>query len=147
MVWLEHGRKFGIRTPADRITGARKAVWKIPEFLPLLTTSDVNTALWNGFAIPGTTDAEDEIDEKIYNVIPDALRWSFGGFSVLDSSVYDGNWYLGSFGSSFNDQGWNGAYEWLAIKMHKWTIHKTSICIVVGLWFSSNEYRGTPICF
>ena len=33
--------------------------------------------------------------------------WSLEDF-VIDSSVYDGNWYLGSFGSSFNDQGWNG---------------------------------------
>ncbi|MEC8398134.1 MAG: hypothetical protein VXZ34_00955, partial [Candidatus Thermoplasmatota archaeon] len=36
------------------------------------------------------------------------------GFSILDSSTYDGRRYLGSFGSSFNDNGWNAAYEWLA---------------------------------
>ena len=111
-------KKFGIRTPADRITGARKAVWKTPAFsaifLIMILLGGQQFTYGLDSAIPGTTDAEDEIDEKIYNVIPDALRWSFGGFSVLDSSVYDGNWYLGSFGSSFNDQGWNGAYEWLA---------------------------------
>ena len=65
-------------------------------------------------AIPSSVEAEDEIDESIYNIIPDALRWELAGFSVLDSSTYSGNWYLGSFGSGFNDQGWNGAYEWLA---------------------------------
>ena len=32
----------------------------------------------------------------------------------MDSSAYTGNWYLGSFGSGFNDEGWNKAYDWLA---------------------------------
>ena len=38
--------------------------------------------------VPEQLQLEDEIDEKIYNVIPDAMRWSFGGFSVLVSSVF-----------------------------------------------------------
>ena len=57
---------------------------------------------------------ESEMDENIYNLVPDILRWDDFGFSLLDSSPYDGNWYLGSFGSGFNDQGWNRAYDWLA---------------------------------
>ena len=46
--------------------------------------------------------------------MPDILRFDGLGFSILDSSTYDGRRYLGSFGSSFNDNGWNAAYEWLA---------------------------------
>ena len=65
-------------------------------------------------AIPGTSNQESEIDERIYNIVPDILRFDGLGFSILDSSTYDGRWYLGSFGSSFNDNGWNAAYEWLA---------------------------------
>ena len=66
-------------------------------------------------AIPGSErEAESQLDEDIYNLIPDALRWELAGFSVLDSSAYTGNWYLGSFGSGFNDEGWNKAYDWLA---------------------------------
>ena len=41
------------------------------------------------------------------------MRWELAGFSILDSSAYSGNWYLGSFGSGFNDQGWNSAYDWM----------------------------------
>jgi len=57
---------------------------------------------------------ESEIDERIYNIMPDILRFDGLGFSIFDSSTYDGRWYLGSFGSSFNDNGWNTAYDWLA---------------------------------
>ena len=115
---LKTWKKFGIRTPADRITGARKAVWRTPSFsailLIMVLLGGQQFTYGLDAAIPSSVEAEDEIDESIYNIIPDALRWELAGFSVLDSSTYSGNWYLGSFGSGFNDQGWNGAYEWLA---------------------------------
>jgi uncharacterized repeat protein (TIGR01451 family) len=110
-------KKFGIRTPADRIAGARRAVWRTPSFSAILLI----VVLLGGqqftygldSAIPGSDPSEDDIDENIYNIIPDALRWELAGFSILDSSAYSGNWYLGSFGSGFNDQGWNSAYDWM----------------------------------
>ena len=115
---LKTWKKFGIRTPADRIAGARKAVWRTPSFsailLILVLLGGQQFTYGLDAAIPSSNEAEDELDETIYNIIPDALRWELAGFSVLDSSAYSGNWYLGSFGSGFNDQGWNGAYEWLA---------------------------------
>ncbi len=110
-------KKFGIRTPADRIAGARRAVWRTPSFSAILLI----VVLLGGqqftygldSAIPGSDPSEDDLDENIYNIIPDALRWELAGFSILDSSAYSGNWYLGSFGSGFNDQGWNSAYDWM----------------------------------
>ena len=115
---LKTWKKFGIRTPADRITGARKAVWRTPSFsailLIMVLLGGQQFTYGLDAAIPSSVEAEDELDETIFNMIPDALRWELAGFSVLDSSSYSGNWYLGSFGSGFNDQGWNGAYEWLA---------------------------------
>ncbi|MBT7987698.1 MAG: hypothetical protein HN689_05590, partial [Euryarchaeota archaeon] len=111
-------KKFGIRTPADRITGARKAVWKTPSFsailLIIVLLGGQQFTYGLDAAIPSSVESEDELDESIFNLIPDALRWELAGFSILDSSSYSGNWYLGSFGSGFNDQGWNGAYDWLA---------------------------------
>ena len=111
-------KKFGIRTPADRIAGARRAVWKTPSFsailLIILLLGGQQFTYGLDSAIPGTDRSENELDEDIYNLIPDALRWELAGFSVLDSSAYTGNWYLGSFGSGFNDEGWNKAYDWLA---------------------------------
>ena len=110
-------KKFGIRTPADRIAGARKAVWRTPSFsailLIILLVGGQQFTYGLDSAIPGTDDGEDDIDETIYNLIPDALRWELAGFSVLDSSAYSGNKYLGSFGSGFNDFGWNTAYDWM----------------------------------
>ena len=110
-------KKFGIRTPADRIAGARRAVWKTPSFsailLIMILVGGQQFTYGLDAAIPGSDDGEDDIDENIYNLIPDALRWELAGFSVLDSSAYSGNWYLGSFGSGFNDYGWNSAYDWM----------------------------------
>ena len=110
-------KKFGIRTPADRIAGARRAVWKTPSFsailLVILLVGGQQFTYGLDAAIPGSDEGEDNIDENIYNIIPDALRWELAGFSVLDSSAYSGNWYLGSFGSGFNDYGWNTAYDWM----------------------------------
>ena len=110
-------KKFGIRTPADRIAGARRTVWKTPSFsailLIMLLLGGQQFTYGLDSAIPGTDRSENELDEDIYNLIPDALRWELAGFSILDSSAYTGNWYLGSFGSGFNDEGWNKAYDWL----------------------------------
>ena len=111
-------KKFGIRTPADRISGARKAVWRTPQFsavfLVMIMIFGQQATYGLDSAIPGTSNQESEIDERIYNIVPDILRFDGLGFSILDSSTYDGRWYLGSFGSSFNDNGWNAAYDWLA---------------------------------
>jgi len=110
-------RKFGIRTPADRITGMRKAVWRTPSFsaimLVMVMLLGQHATYGLDAAIPRSM-GEQEMDEDIYNLMPDILRWDEFGFSLLDSSPYGGNWYLGSFGSGFNDEGWNRAYEWLA---------------------------------
>lgn len=110
-------RKFGIRTPADRITGMRKAVWRTPSFSAILLVMVMllgQHATYGLDAAMPRSGAEQEMDQDIYNLMPDILRWDEFGFSMLDSSPYGGNWYLGSFGSGFNDQGWNRAYEWLA---------------------------------
>ena len=111
-------KKLGIRSPEDRIRGARIAVWRTPSFsaIMLVMVMLMGQQFTYGLdaAIPGSNNAEDDLDETIYNIIPDAFRWEVGGFSLLDDSGYDGNWYLGSFGSGFNDNGWNSAYEWLA---------------------------------
>ena len=112
-------KKFGIRTPADRIAGARKAVWRTPQFsaifLVMLMLFSQQATYGLDSAIPGSaSDAEGDLDERIYDIVPDILRFDGLGFSILDSSSHDGRWYLGNFGSSFNDDGWNRAYEWLA---------------------------------
>ena len=114
-------RRQGMRTPADRITATRKAIWRTPQFsaimLVLVMLGGQHMTYGLDAGIPGTSPAEDDIDETLYNVIPDILRWDqLAGFSVLNPTNYEdgGMRYLGSFGSSFNQQGWNDAYAWLA---------------------------------
>ena len=67
-------------------------------------------------AMPNGGQNEADMDEMIYNIVPDILRWNDFGFSILDDSQYDENsrWYTGSFGSGFNGDGWNRANTWLA---------------------------------
>jgi len=118
---LKEWRRLGIRTPGDRISGARKALWRTPQFsaigmiMVILVSQHATYGLDS--AIPGSSEHESGIDEDIYNVIPGLLRWNQLGFSLLDDSDYEnsgGRWYLGSFGSGFNDEGWNRAYDWLS---------------------------------
>ena len=112
-------RRMGIRTPGERISNARKAVWKNPQFsaigLVLIMLIGQHATYGIDAAMPGSSRHEAEMDETIYNIAPDILRWNDFGFSILDDGVYDENsrWYLGSFGSGYNDRGWNLAYDWL----------------------------------
>lgn len=117
-------RRMGIRTPGERISNARKAVWRTPQFsaigLVLIMLIGQHAAYGIDAAMP-RSQHEADMDDTIYHIAPDILRWNDFGFSVLDDAKYDpydGNnpdrWYLGSFGSGYNDRGWNLAYEWLS---------------------------------
>ena len=112
-------RRMGIRTPGERISNARKAVWKSPQFsaigMVLLMVMSQHASYGLDAGMPSSTH-ESEMDETIYNIYPDILRWNDFGFSLFDDTPYDGNskWYLGAFGSGFNDQGWNLAFDWLS---------------------------------
>ncbi len=118
---VKEWRRQGIRTPGDRITGARKALWRTPQFsaigLVLVILIGQHATYGIDSAIPGSSEHEPGLDKSIYGIIPDMLRWNQLGFSLLDDTDYEnsgGRWYLGSFGSAFNDEGWNRAYDWLA---------------------------------
>ena len=114
-------KRAGIRTPSDRIAGARKAVWRTPTFsavllvLIMLTGQQLTYGLDS--AIPSNSPAEGDLDEDFYYTIPDIMRWDDLGVSILDSRDYEafgGRSYLGSFGSGFNGVHWNEAFDWLA---------------------------------
>ncbi len=114
-------RRFGIRTPSDRMVSMRKAVWRTPQFsaiaLVLLLLGGQHLTYGLDAGIPSSSSAEDEIDKNLYDALPSILRWDQAwGLSVLNPTTYEdgGKRYLGAFGSSFNDQGWNQAYAWLA---------------------------------
>ena len=144
-------KKFGIRTPADRITGARKAVWKTPAFsaifLIMILLGGQQMTYGLDSAIPGTTDAEDEIDEKIYNVI---LMLSDGvslDSRCLTAALMMAIGILVLLAHHLTIKvGMVPMSGWRKSRFTNGIFTKTSICIMVGLRLPSNEYRGTPIC-
>ena len=115
-------RRMGIRTPKDRYDGARKVAFRNPQFLAislvLIMLAGQHATYGLDAAIPASNSQENELDEELFNVVPTIFRWDeIAGISVLDGGDYEaknGKRYLGSFGSGFNDQGWNQAYAWLA---------------------------------
>ena len=116
-------RNSGIGTPRTRF----RSIWPASKSRPgvpamilviLLITSQHSTyGIDSG--IPRGEGAAYEIDESFYNIAPDILRQDFFDlFSIMNSDPYDpaesGLWYMGTFGPSFNSQGWNQAYDWLS---------------------------------
>ena len=141
-------RRAGIRTPSDRIAGARRAVWRTPSFsaviLVLIMLSGQQLTYGLDSAIPSNSPAEGDLDESIYNTVPDIMRWDGLGVSVLDSRDYEafnGRAYMGSFGSPFNGQYWNTAHEWLAEqdKYHDGVTNKAGCDEENGIWISESS--------
>ena len=117
-------RNSGIGTPRTRFRSlwpATKARPGVPAMvLVILLVSSQHATYGIDSAIPrGSEDAWD-MDEDIYNLAPDIFRQDFFNlFSVLNSEKYAPGgtqdlWYMGTFGPSFNQVGWNEAFEWLS---------------------------------
>ena len=116
-------RNSGIGTPRTRFrslwpaTKARPGVPAMIMVLLLITSQHATYGIDSG--IPRGDQSASEIDQSIYDMVPDILRQDLLGlFSVMNSKQYQpsdtGLWYMGTFGPSFNSQGWNEAYEWLS---------------------------------
>ena len=116
-------RNSGIGTPRSRFkslwpaTKARPGVPAMIMVLLLVTSQHATYGIDAG--IPRGEKAANDIDQSIYDIVPDILRQDLLGlFSIMNSEQYDqgdsGLWYMGTFGPSFNQQGWNEAYDWLS---------------------------------
>ena len=116
-------RNSGIGTPRTRFRSlwpATKARPGVPAMLMvLLLISSQHATYGIDAGIPRGDQSANEIDQSLYDIVPDILRQDLLGlFSVMNSDAYDqsdsGLWYMGTFGPSFNSQGWNDAYDWLS---------------------------------
>ena len=118
-------RRAGIGTPRARFRSVRTASVKKPMIPALLlvfmlvATQHATYGIDSG--IPRGETASGDVDQVIYDITPDVMRFDVGGLSLLDSSSYNptancgnGCWYMGTFGPGFNGGGWNMAYEWLS---------------------------------
>ena len=148
---VRNWRRAGIRTPSERIAGARRAVWRTPSFsavvLVLIMLSGQQLTYGLDSAIPSNSPAEGDMDESFYYSVPDIMRWDGLGVSVLDSREYEafgGRAYMGSFGSGFNGQSWNAAHEWLAQqdKYHVDATTETACKAENGIWEQTNATSG-----
>tara|TARA_B100000700_G_scaffold65285_1_gene72120 strand:- start:45677 stop:55171 length:9495 start_codon:yes stop_codon:yes gene_type:complete len=118
-------RRSGIGTPKARFASARSASRKHP-MIPalvlvfmLVASQHVTYGIDSG--IPRGEPSAGDVDQTIYDMTPDILRFEILGLSILDDSAHNptdtcasGCWYMGTFGSGFNGGGWNMAYEWLS---------------------------------
>ena len=145
---VRNWRRAGIRTPSERIAGARRAVWRTPSFsavvLVLIMLSGQQLTYGLDSAMPSNSPAEADLDESFYYTVPDIMRWDGLGFSILDSREYEafgGRAYMGSFGSGFNGQYWNLAHEWLAEqdKYHEGVGDKATCDEYNGIWLSDSN--------
>ena len=145
---VRNWRRAGIRTPSERIAGARRAVWRTPSFsavvLVLIMLSGQQLTYGLDSAIPSNSPAEGDLDESIYYTVPDIMRWDGLGVSVLDSRDYEafgGRAYMGSFGSGFNGQYWNDAHDWLADqdKYHEGVSTEDDCDEHNGIWISESS--------
>ncbi len=123
--FIKEWRRAGIGTPRARFRSARTASVKKP-MIPalvlvfmLVATQHATYGIDSG--IPRGETASGDVDQVIYDITPDVMRFDIGGLSLLDSSTYNptancgnGCWYMGTFGPGFNGGGWNMAYEWLS---------------------------------
>lgn len=113
-------RKLGVRTPGERFTATRKALWRTPAFsalgLVMLMLMSQHATYGLDSGIPRGSDAKDDVDSTIYYLSPDMFRFDIWDFSLLDNTPYKegSSWYMNSFGPGFNGWGWNTAYDWLA---------------------------------
>ena len=123
--FVKEWRRAGIGTPRARWKSIRPASAKKPMIpalvlvLMLVTSQHVTYGIDAG--IPRGETAAGDVDQTIYDITPDILRYDIAGLSVMDSSSYNpsqtcgsGCWYIGTFGPGFNGGGWNMAYEWLS---------------------------------
>ena len=116
-------RNSGIGTPRTRFKSlwpaskARPGVPAMVMVLLLITSQHATYGIDAG--IPRGDQSASEIDQSLYDIVPDIMRQDLLGlFSIMNSDAYDqsdsGLWYMGTFGPSFNSPGWNDAYDWLS---------------------------------
>lgn len=113
-------KRMGTGTPRARVRSIGKLARARPAVLAVMLLIYVPAMFHHATfgldsGIPRGDDAADELDDAIYDLVPEALRYEVAGWSVfVNRDDQQGLRYLGSFGPGFNGQGWNRAYAWLA---------------------------------
>tara|TARA_Y100001980_G_C14556630_1_gene348944 strand:+ start:1307 stop:11071 length:9765 start_codon:yes stop_codon:yes gene_type:complete len=144
---VKQWRRMGINTPGARFTSGRKVLFKSPGFIAIfmifIMVFSQHATYGLDAAIPRGSDKASDVDEELYNLMPDFLRWS----NIIDGTAYEdvqGYWFLNSFGPGFNDYYWNAAYDWLSEqdKIHTGVNDEVSCNELEGNWNSETKTCG-----
>ena len=120
--YLKEYRRSGIGNPSARrrstFTASRRHPGIPALILVFLLVASQHATYGIDSGIPRGEEAATDVDQTIYEIAPDFLRWSIGDFSILDDEEYDPESgmlrYMGTFGPGFNGADWNTAYQWLS---------------------------------
>ena len=142
---VKQWRRMGINTPSARYKSGRKTLFRNPGFIAIfmifIMVFSQHATYGMDAAIPRGSEKAADVDEELYNIIPDFLRWT----NLVDGTAYEdiqGYWFMNSFGPGFNDYYWNSAYDWLAQQdqFHE-GVTDSSVCVndMDGTWDSELE--------
>ena len=120
--FLKEYRRAGIGNPSARrrstFTASRRHPGIPALMMVFLLVASQHATYGIDSGIPRGEEAATDVDQAIYEIAPDFLRWSIGDFSILQDEEYDPDSgmlrYMGTFGPGFNGADWNTAYEWLS---------------------------------
>ena len=144
---VKQWRRMGINTPGARFTSGRKVLIRSPGFIAIfmvfIMVFSQHATYGIDAGIPRGSDKAADIDEEMYNIMPDFLRWT----NLVDGTAYEeiqGYWFLNSFGPGFNDYYWNSAYEWLSEQdqIHEGVTDETTCTNLEGNWDSETNTCG-----
>ena len=120
--FLKEYRRAGIGNPSARrrstFTASRRHPGIPALMMVFLLVASQHATYGIDSGIPRGEEAATDVDQAIYEIAPDFLRWSIGDFSILQDEEYDPDSgmlrYMGTFGPGFNGADWNTAYQWLS---------------------------------
>ena len=144
---VKQWRRMGISTPSARFKSGRKTIIRNPGFIAIfmvfIMVFSQHATYGLDAGIPRGSEKAQDVDEELYNLMPDLLRWS----NLVDGTSYEdiqGYYFLNSFGPGFNDYYWNTAYDWLAQQdqLHEGVTDETTCNQLEGNWFSDTNTCG-----
>ena len=144
---VKQWRRMGVNTPGARFKSGRKTLIRNPGFIAIfmvfIMVFSQHATYGLDAGIPRGSEKAADVDEELYNLMPDLFRWS----NLVDGTSYEeiqGYYFLNSFGPGFNDYYWNTAYEWLAQQdqLHEGVTDEVTCNQLEGNWFSDTNTCG-----
>ena len=147
---VKQWRRMGVNTPSARFKSGRKTLVRNPGFIAIfmvfIMVFSQHATYGLDAGIPRGSEKAGDVDEELYNLMPDFLRWT----NIIDGTSYEdirsstGYYFMNSFGPGFNDYYWNSAYDWLAQQdqFHEGVTDKITCNELEGNWDEETNTCG-----